>query len=83
MATVINKEDAYAHLADVVDRAMGGEEIVISHDGRPRLKLMPVHEAVSSNGGRRLGGDLEGRIKEAPGVWDPMTDDELREIGLL
>ena len=83
MATVISKEDAYAHLIDVVDRAMGGEEIVIAQDGRSRLKLVPVDEEAPSGTGRRLGGRLEGRIKEAPGVWDPMTDDELREIGLL
>jgi antitoxin (DNA-binding transcriptional repressor) of toxin-antitoxin stability system len=83
VATVIDKKEAYAHLADVVDRAMGGEEIVIAHDGRLRLKLVPVAEDAPPSGRRRLGGDLEGRIKEAPGVWDPMTDDELRAIGLL
>lgn len=42
MATVISKEEAYAHLADVVDRALAGEEIAIEQAGRVALKLVPV-----------------------------------------
>jgi prevent-host-death family protein len=82
MATVISKEEAYAQLTDVLNRAMAGEEIVIEQEGRPRLKLIPVDEPLRPQGKRKFGG-FEGRIKEAPGVWDPMSDDELREIGLL
>lgn len=82
MATVISKEEAYAHLAEVLDRAMGGEEIVIAQSGAPRLRLVPV-EPEPVKAGKRQPGRYHGQIKEAPGVWEPMTDDELREIGLL
>lgn len=82
MATVISEEEAYAHPTDVLDRAVGGEEIVIAQEGRPRLKLVPVEEVAAPLGKRQLGG-YKGRVREAPGVWDPMTHDELREIGLL
>ena len=33
MATVISKDEAYAHPADLFERAMAGEEIVIEQGG--------------------------------------------------
>ena len=82
MATVIDLEQTQTDLADVYDRAAGGEEIVIARGDGPKLKLVVEAQPPRRTGKRQLGG-FEGRIKEAPGVWDPMTDDELREIGLL
>lgn len=82
MATVISEEEAFAHSVELISRALRGEEIVIAHEGQPRLKLVPVKADDHPRRGRRLGA-YGGRVKEAPGVWDPMTDEELREIGLL
>lgn len=42
MATVISKDEAYAHPSDVIDRAMGGEEIDIEQGGRVKVRLVPV-----------------------------------------
>lgn len=82
MATLIKLEDTNLDLASVYDRAAGGEEIVVARDGGPTLRLV-VEPASPARTGKRQPGTLKGMIKEAPGVWDPMTDDELREIGLL
>ena len=82
MATVIDLAQTQADLSDVYDRAAAGEDIVIARGEGPKLKLVAEPGPPLRTGKRRLG-TLQGRIKEAPGVWDPMTDDELREIGLL
>ncbi|WP_375403154.1 hypothetical protein [uncultured Sphingomonas sp.] len=82
MATVIDLEQTHADLLDVYNRAAAGEDIVIARGKGPKLKLV-AEPGLPSRGGKRKLGTLEGRIKETPGVWDPMTDDELREIGLL
>jgi prevent-host-death family protein len=37
--------EAGRHLADLVDRALQGEEVVITRDGQPVVALRPVPEA--------------------------------------
>lgn len=81
MATVISKEEAYAHLAAVVDRAWAGEEIVIEQSGAPKLRLVPVETPPAATP-RRVPGSMKGLIKEMPGVWDPLSEEELKEMGL-
>jgi prevent-host-death family protein len=34
--------DAKAHLSDLIDRALGGEGVVITRHGRPVVELRPV-----------------------------------------
>ena len=38
----IDLNEAKQHLADFIDIALGGEEIVITHDDQPVLKLMCI-----------------------------------------
>ena len=82
MAAVIDLEQMHADLSDVYDRAAAGEDIVIARDEGPKLKLEAEPGPPPRTGKRRVG-TLEGRIQEAPGVWYPITDGELREICLL
>lgn len=82
MATVIKLEETDLDLASVYDRATSGEEIVIARGEGPKFKLV-VDPSPPMRTGERVPGRFAGKIKEAPGVWDPMTDEELREIGLL
>lgn len=81
MATVISKAEAYSHMIDILDRALGGEEISIEQGGSIRLKLVPVEASAHVSPSRRAG-TLAGRIVETSGVWDPLTDAELAEMGL-
>jgi prevent-host-death family protein len=39
---MVSLYDAKTHLSSLVDRAAGGEEIIITKNGRPRAKLVPL-----------------------------------------
>jgi prevent-host-death family protein len=65
----VNMHEAKTHLSKLVERAEGGEEIVICRAGKPAAKLVPVPE---KHGPRKLGG-WEGRF-EMP------SDEEWREF---
>ncbi len=38
----VNLKEAQAELADLVDEALAGEDVVISREGRPMVRLTPV-----------------------------------------
>lgn len=50
--------EAKVHLSRLVDRAAGGEEIIIARAGRPVARLVAYREAT----GKRLPGRWRGRI---------------------
>jgi prevent-host-death family protein len=54
----VNMHEAKTHLSKLVERAEGGEEIVISRAGKPAAKLVPVPKKL---GKRKLGG-WEGKV---------------------
>ncbi len=57
-----NIADAKAHLSELVDRALMGEEVVIARDNKPLLRLVPLR---SPTGGRRPG-SAAGQVWIAP-----------------
>ena len=79
MATVTVHE-AKTHLSRLIARALSGEDVVIARGAVPKVRLVPVAGAATA-GPRKLGG-YEGMVVEHPGVWDPLTDEELEEMGL-
>ena len=81
MATVISKEELDAHASAMLERAWAGEEIVIEQRGAPRLRLVPIDQPEPLK--RRVPGSMRGQFSYAPDAFDPLTDDELREWGLL
>ncbi|MGH7893733.1 MAG: type II toxin-antitoxin system Phd/YefM family antitoxin [Candidatus Binatia bacterium] len=58
MAHVVNVHAAKTHLSRLIDRAAGGEEIIIARAGRPVARLAPLKTAPV----RRKPGLLRGRI---------------------
>ena len=66
----IDLNEAKRHLVDFIDIALGGEEIVITHDDQPVLKLMPV--AVPK--ARRKAGSAKGLITMANDFDAPLED---------
>ena len=78
MATVTVHE-AKTHLSKLIARAEAGEEVVIARGKAPVVKLVAVKPPAV---GPRIPGGYEGKIFEQPGVWDPMSDEELDELGL-
>ena len=65
MATVISKDEAFAHLSDVFERAMGGEEIEIEQGGQTMVKLVPV--------------PAEQIFRRQFGTLGPISDEEAEE----
>ncbi|MGQ0624971.1 MAG: type II toxin-antitoxin system Phd/YefM family antitoxin [Sporichthyaceae bacterium] len=44
MSTQVNIYEAKTHLSDLVERAAGGEDIVIAKAGTPKVRLVAVQE---------------------------------------
>ena len=42
MAKSVNLYEAKSHLSELVERAAGGEEIVIAKAGKPKARLVPL-----------------------------------------
>jgi prevent-host-death family protein len=71
----VSVHDARASLPRLIDRALSGEEVVITRHGRPAVKLTPVEPAKAEP--RRLGA-LEGRFHFPDSFFfDPLPDDIL------
>lgn len=79
MATVTVHE-AKTHLSRLIARALDGEEVVIARGKEPKVKLVPIDNAKPK---KRVLGGLDGRIRATHDAFDPLTDNELREMGLL
>jgi prevent-host-death family protein len=70
MADTVGLDDAKADLAQLVERAASGEEIVISKNGIPLARLMPL----PSHGARRPAGVL-GVVTIGAAFDDPLPDE--------
>ncbi len=66
--------DAKTNLSRLLDRAAGGEEIVITRNGRPVAKLVAATAARKP----RMLGVLKGRIRIRKTFDAPLADDVLR-----
>ncbi|MEE8586562.1 MAG: type II toxin-antitoxin system prevent-host-death family antitoxin [Acidobacteriota bacterium] len=66
----INLHFAKTHLSRLVDQALAGEEIVISRNGTPLVKLMPI----KATGKRRVLGKDQGKIFIAEDFDAPMPE---------
>jgi prevent-host-death family protein len=73
VAELVNIYEAKTKLSRLVDRAAAGEEILIGRAGKPLVRLVPVEEL-----GPREPGLLRG-VKVPEGVFDALSDDELRD----
>lgn len=69
----INVYQAKTQLSRLLDRAAGGEEILITRHGRPVARLGPIRETPPA---RKLG-RLRGRIKTTTDFDAPLPDEIL------
>lgn len=72
MGEPINLYDAKTNLSKLVDRAAGGEEIVIAKSGRPMARLVPL----AAHTAPRAPGSLQGQITIGPD-FDALLPDEI------
>ena len=79
MTKTVNVHDAKTHLSKLLEDVERGEEVIIARRGKPVAKIVRFERKQRAPwGSLKLPGPP---IDDS--VWDPMTDDELREWGLL
>jgi prevent-host-death family protein len=69
----VNMHEAKTHLSRLVERAAGGEEVVIARAGKPVAKLVRYEEGRKP---RRLG-TLQGTIWMAPDWDSPEVNEQI------
>ena len=66
-----NIAEAKAHLSELLQKAMLGEEVVIARDNQPVVRLVPVEPTRAT----RVPGSAKGKIiAMAPDFDDPLPD---------
>ena len=69
---VVNIAEAKAHLPELVERASGGEEIILARNGKPKAKLVPLSPAKR----KYVAGAGKGKWKGADRLLaQPLPDD--------
>jgi prevent-host-death family protein len=69
--------EAKTNLSKLIRMACDGEEVIIARGKKPVVKLVPVAQAVK----QRVPGGFEGKISWTEDAFDPLTDEEMRELG--
>jgi prevent-host-death family protein len=78
VSTTVNIHEAKTGLSKLIVAVESGEEIVIARRGKPVAKLVKYERRERPPlGWLELPGPID------PSAFDPMSDDELREWGLL
>ena len=68
----VNMHKAKTQLSQLIAAAEAGEEIVISRDQHPAVRLVPVGEVP-----KRVFGALAGKISVGPEFFEPLPEEEL------
>ena len=68
---------AKINLSRLIKEAEKGTEVIITRGKKPVAKLV----AIPSGETKRIPGILRGQIWFASDAFDPLTDEELRELG--
>ena len=71
--TVYNLYEAKSSLSRLVDRAAGGEEIIIAKSGKPLARLGPLRQSVA----QRKPGGWEGRVYISEDFDEPLPPEIL------
>lgn len=71
--------EAKANFSKLIREAESGKEVVITRGRKPVAKIVPLNKPA-----RKSVPDMfEGQLWSAPDAFDPLTDEELRDWGLL
>jgi prevent-host-death family protein len=76
MSKPVSLYEAKTHLSELVERAAGGEEIIIAKAGTPKARLMPLRDAAV----KRRPGAWKGRVRIAKDFDAPLPDAVLAEF---
>ena len=70
---MVNMHQAKTELSKLVARALAGEEVIVTRNGKPVVRLVPISR-------RRTPGGLEGKIWISPEFYEPLPEEVLREF---
>lgn len=70
---------AKTNLSRLIREAQKGKEVVITRGKEPVAKIVPINKTAK----KRMPDMFKGQLWSAPDAFDPLTDEELREWGLL
>jgi prevent-host-death family protein len=71
-AHIVNIAAAKARLPELVERAAGGEEIILARNGKPRARLAPLAQK-----GKYVSGAGKGKWKGVSRILDKPLPDEV------
>jgi prevent-host-death family protein len=74
----VGMHDAKTHLSQLVERALAGEEIVLTRRGEPAVRLVPERDG---GGFASLAGAWKGRMRISDD-FDELPDDLAERLGL-
>jgi antitoxin (DNA-binding transcriptional repressor) of toxin-antitoxin stability system len=69
---------AKTQLSRLIEKACRGEEIIIARGKQPVVKLVALPVAPKRN---RTPGRWKGKISYTPDAFDPLTDQEMKDLG--
>ena len=72
MAAMVNVHEAKTHFSRLLERAHGGEEIILAKAGKPYARLVPLPPS-----GERRSGQLAGLVV-GPEFFEPLPEEELK-----
>ena len=70
-------EHAAEQFSRLISEVCSGEEVYITGDGMTLAKIVPVPPAEV----KRIPGGFEGKISWTHDAFDPLTDEEMKELG--
>jgi prevent-host-death family protein len=69
--------EAKTNLSRLIKEAESGKEVIITRGKDPVAKIVPIAKTAK----KRIPDMLKGQIWSAPDAFDPLTDEEMRELG--
>jgi prevent-host-death family protein len=74
---ITNIHEAKSQLSKLVERALAGEEVIITRAGKPMVRLVPVRDSDAP----RKGGQWKGKVRIADD-FDELPDDIAQAFGM-
>jgi antitoxin (DNA-binding transcriptional repressor) of toxin-antitoxin stability system len=68
---IVTVQEAEGHLLELIGLVEQGEEVVITYDDQPKVKLVPIVEPPQ----KRVFGQHRGQVWMSPDFDDPLPDD--------
>lgn len=72
---------AKTHFSRLLKEAEAGQEVIVLRGTKPVARIVPIQQPNLEEPPFRLMGAFQGQLRWDEDAFDPMSDEELREIG--